>query len=176
MEIRSVRRGVTILAATTVALGALVTSALAATSSDSTTRSEQEGSVPAIATMWAAAWNGTDPQALSKLFTANGAYIDLAALATMEGTAQIAGWKSATDMLIGNVHITVAEAFRSGDHVAIETVYAGQIHGAPHAFAVPATTILEMDGKLIASDRDYYSLATLLKQSGLPADWTPTSP
>lgn len=60
-----------------------------------------------------------------------------------------------------------------GDHVAIETVYSGHIHGAPTPFAVPATTILELRAGLIASDRDYDNLATLLAQSGLPATWTP---
>jgi hypothetical protein len=33
--------------------------------------------------------------------------------------------------------------------------------------------ILELRQGLIVSDRDYYSLATLLAQSGLPATWTP---
>ena len=40
-------------------------------------------------------------------------------------------------------------------------------------FAVPTTTILELKDGQITSDRDYYSLATLLAQSGLPLTWTP---
>ena len=89
------------------------------------------------------------------------------------GRAGVAAWKQGTDQLIADVHLTITETFRSGDHVAIETIYSGHIHGAPKPFAVPTTTILELKDGQITSDRDYYSLATLLAQSGLPLTWTP---
>jgi uncharacterized protein (TIGR02246 family) len=170
MQTRPLRRGLTLLVAMTVSVGLLGATAFATSGS---ARAEPQTRTPAIATEWAAAWNGTSPQALANLFTPDATYTDLAAGASLTGQDQIAGWKSGTDQLIANVHISITEAFRSGDHVAIETVYSGQINGAPHPFSVQATTILEMDGKLIASDRDYYNLATLLTQSGLPLTWTP---
>jgi uncharacterized protein (TIGR02246 family) len=169
MKLNTLSRRFAALAAAGAAVIALSTTAFAATSP----RPAQAPTAPAIATDWAAAWNGDSPQALSNLFTPDATYTDLAIGATMNGRDQIAEWKLRTDELIANVHVTVTEAFRSGDHVAIETVYSGQVHGAPRAFAVPVTTILEMRGNRIASDRDYYNLAALLAQSGLPATWTP---
>jgi len=41
----------------------------------------------------------------------------------------------------------------------MESVYSGHIRGAPTAFAVPTTTILELRHGLTASDRDYHNLA-----------------
>jgi hypothetical protein len=170
MQIRPVKRALTLVLITTASVGMLGTTALAASNS---ARSEPQTRTPVIATAWAEAWNGTSPQALADLFTPDGTYTDLAAGASLTGRDQIAGWKSGTDQLIADVHISVTEAFRKGSHVAIESVYSGQIYGAPHAFSVPETTILEMDGKLIASDKDYYNLGTVLTQSGLPLTWTP---
>ena len=144
-----------------------------AVSQDSHAAAADHQHLPKIVDKWARAWNGTDPRALGSLFTANGVYIDYGVNKTSTGREQVTAWKAGTDQLISGVHIKVLGAFRSGDNVAIETIYSGQINGAPHAFAVNATTILELrDGK-IASNRDNYSLATLLAQSGLPADWTP---
>ncbi|WP_285483800.1 nuclear transport factor 2 family protein [Amycolatopsis sp. NBRC 101858] len=126
-----------------------------------------------IVAAWASAWSGTDPQALARLFTADATYTDFAVNVVSTGQEGVASWKQRTDLLIADVHVVVKESFRSGDHVAIETVYSGHIHGAPTPFAVPTTTILELRHGLIAVDKDYYSLATVLAQSGLPADWTP---
>jgi ketosteroid isomerase-like protein len=126
-----------------------------------------------VATAWASAWSGTDPHALARLFTSDATYTDLAVQVVREGQDGVVEWKRRTDRLIADVRVTVNASFRSGDQVAIETTYAGHIHGAPTPFAVPATTILRLRHGLIASDRDYYNLATVLAQSGLPLTWTP---
>ncbi|HEY2314619.1 MAG TPA: nuclear transport factor 2 family protein [Streptosporangiaceae bacterium] len=128
---------------------------------------------PKIVEEWAAAWNSNDPRAMANLFTPDGTYTDLAANFVSTGQTAIAEWEQRTDLLIADVHITITEAFRSGNHIAAETIYSGHINGAPNSFAVPATTIFELDGNLISSDRDYYNLATVLAQSGLPLTWTP---
>ncbi|MFB7620374.1 hypothetical protein [Kitasatospora sp. NPDC056181] len=72
-------------------------------------------------------------------------------------------------------------AHRGGGRITVETVYAGHLRGAPEAFAVPMTTVLDLDGHgRIGSDQDqdqdHDSLAKLLTRSGLPADWTPPTP
>jgi hypothetical protein len=127
---------------------------------------------PKIAREWATAWNSTDTTLLAKLFTQNGVYTDYALGKTMTGTEDITGWKVGTDERIADVHVTILNAFQSGDHVAIEATYAGHVNGAPTPFAVPITTILELDRGKIASDHDNYSLSSVLAQSGLPADTT----
>ncbi|MFI9273362.1 nuclear transport factor 2 family protein [Kitasatospora sp. NPDC052896] len=129
---------------------------------------------PRIVTDWACAWNGTDSQALGALFTADGTYTDLGVGVTFHGRQEIAGWKARADSLIDNVHVTVRAAHRDGERITVEAVYAGHLKGAPKPFAVPMTTLLDLDDRgRITSDQDHYSLATVLTQSGLPADWTP---
>jgi ketosteroid isomerase-like protein len=131
--------------------------------------------LPEIAIAWAAAWNGASAEALGALFTADGTYTDHAINVTMTGQEQISGWKARTNAMIDDAKVTLTTAYRAGDRVTIEAVYAGHIKGAPTPFAVPMATLLETRGDLlIASDQDYYSLSSVLAQSGLPADWTPS--
>ncbi|MGW9453402.1 DEAD/DEAH box helicase family protein [Streptomyces sp. NPDC055632] len=40
---------------------------------------------------------------------------------------------------------------------------------------VPIAALLNLDHGQIDREQDYYSLSTVLSQSGLPADWTPAS-
>ncbi|WP_328923720.1 nuclear transport factor 2 family protein [Streptomyces sp. NBC_00190] len=130
---------------------------------------------PRIVTAWASAWNGTDPQALGALFTTDGIYTDEAVAVTFRGREEIAGWKARADTHIDNVHVTIRATRLERDRVTVRAVYSGHLKGAPKPFAVPMTTVLDLDKNhcRITSDRDHYSLATVLTQSGLPADWTP---
>jgi ketosteroid isomerase-like protein len=126
-----------------------------------------------IATAWASAWSGTDPHALARLFTDDATYTDFALDIVSEGRDGVARWKQGTDQVIAEARATVKASFRSGDRVAIEAVYSGHIHGAPTPFAVPIATILRLRDGLITVNGDYYSLAAVLAQSGLPATWSP---
>lgn len=130
-------------------------------------------SVDPIATAWAEAWNGTDPERLGALFTKNGSYTDQAVGVTMHGREQVSGWKARTDLFIDDAHAAIGAAYRAEGRLTVESIYSGHIKGAPAPFAVPMATILDLDGELIAADRDYYSLNAVLAQSGLPADWQP---
>ncbi|MFJ7591198.1 nuclear transport factor 2 family protein [Streptomyces sp. NPDC097617] len=160
-------RAMTVLTATAV-LGATASTAAYAAQSDARR-------TPGIVSAWARAWNGTEPQALGALFTVDGTYTDEAVSATFRGRKEISGWKARADSLIDNVHVTVRTTRVEGHRVTVRAVYAGHLKGAPKPFAVPMTTVLDLDrnGCRIASDKDHYSLATVLAQSGLPADWTP---
>lgn len=131
--------------------------------------------VDPIATAWAEAWNGADPERLGALFTEDGTYTDQAVGVTMHGREQVSGWKARTDQFIADVHAAVGAAHRADGCIIVESIYSGQIKGAPAPFAVPMATVLDLglDGALIAADRDYYSLNAVLAQSGLPADWQP---
>ncbi|MFD4739712.1 nuclear transport factor 2 family protein [Streptomyces virginiae] len=131
-----------------------------------------------VAAAWARAWNGTDPRALGALFTADGTYTDEAVGVTFRGRTEIAGWKARADTLIDDVHVTVRSARLDGDRITVRAVYSGHLKGAPGSFAVPMTTELDLDRAhcRIVADQDHYSLATVLAQSGLPADWTPPTP
>jgi steroid delta-isomerase-like uncharacterized protein len=165
---------VTILAAAAIGLTGVATAqagtATKAAPTAQTTHSVQNHqSEPRIAREWAAAWNSSDTTLLAKLFTKNAVYIDYALGKTMIGHEQITAWKVGTDERIAEVHVTIVDAFQSGDHVAMEMTYAGHVNGAPNAFAVRLTTILDLDHGKISGDRDNYNLSTILAQSGLPA-------
>ncbi|WP_405889277.1 nuclear transport factor 2 family protein [Streptomyces sp. NBC_00133] len=149
--------------------------ALCATASTASAAQDTNRRAPRIVTAWARAWNGTNPQALGALFTADGTYTDEAVAVTFRGRKEIAGWKARADTLIDNVHVTIRATHLEGDRITVRAVYSGHLKGAPKPFAVPMTTLLGLDKNhcRIASDRDHYSMATVLAQSGLPADWTP---
>ncbi|WP_046776815.1 nuclear transport factor 2 family protein [Streptomyces yangpuensis] len=149
--------------------------ALCATASAAHAAQDTGRPAPRIVTAWADAWNGTDPRALGALFTADGTYTDEAVAVTFRGRKEISGWKARADSLIDNVHVTVRTTRVEGHRVTVRAVYSGHLKGAPKPFAVPMTTILDLDRNRcrITSDKDHYSLATVLSQSGLPADWTP---
>ncbi|MER6450850.1 nuclear transport factor 2 family protein [Streptomyces venezuelae] len=151
------------------------TASLCATASTAYAAQHTDRRTPGIAAAWARAWNGTDPQALGALFTADGVYTDEAVGATFRGRQEIAGWKARADTLIENVHVTIRTTRLDGDRITVRAVYSGHLKGAPKPFAVPMTTQLDLDRShcRIASDEDHYSLAAVLAQSGLPADWTP---
>lgn len=165
------------LAATAAAVASIVpaqaaTAAKATSIEQTLSRNQNHQTVPRIARDWADAWNSSDTTFLATLFTKNGVYVDYALGKTMIGHEEITGWKVGTDQRIADVHVTVLNAFESGDHVAIEATYAGHVNGAPTPFAVPITTVLDLDHGKIASNHDNYSLSSVLAQSGLPADTT----
>ncbi|MFC9815299.1 nuclear transport factor 2 family protein [Streptomyces virginiae] len=164
-------RAVTVLAA---AAALCVTASTASTASTHPSR-DTDRRTPRIVTAWAGAWNGTDPRALGALFTAAGTYTDEAIGVTFRGRKEISGWKARADSLMADVHVTVRATRVEGDRVTVRAVYSGHLKGAPKPFAVPMTTVLDLDAHhcRIESDQDHYSLATVLSQSGLPADWTP---
>jgi limonene-1,2-epoxide hydrolase len=176
---RHLALGLAGLAAAAAALASIVPAqaAPAANTEHVLSSAQDHQNVPTIARNWAAAWNSTDTTLLAKLFTTNGVYTDYALGKTMTGHEEITAWKVGTDQRIADVHVTILDAFQSGDHVAIEATYAGHINGAPTPFAVPITTILDLDHGKITTNHDNYSLSSVLAQSGLPADTTsaPTS-
>ncbi|MFJ4651810.1 nuclear transport factor 2 family protein [Nocardia sp. NPDC088792] len=153
--------------AAAVALGLTATAVLAACDSD---KPKAEGT-PAIAADWGAAWKDSNPQHLAGLFTQDGArYSDHAFGRTYNGRDGIAQWAINTHQFVQGANIKVDNAFGTADQVAISWTFTGQLAGAPKPFSVPAVAVLKMRGKEIVTDDDYYNLADVLHQSGLPAD------
>ncbi|MFI9275233.1 nuclear transport factor 2 family protein [Kitasatospora sp. NPDC052896] len=158
------------------AMTTLIGAAAVATALTSTAAAAQPAKqhLPRIVSSWAAAWNGTDPQALGALFATDGTYTDQAVGVTFHGRQEISGWKARADSSIDNVHVTVRAAYHDGDHITIEAIYSGHLKGAPKPFAVPMATLLDLDShRQITSNQDYYNLNAVLTQSGLPTNWTP---
>ncbi|MEV8373442.1 nuclear transport factor 2 family protein [Kribbella sp. NPDC056861] len=124
-----------------------------------------------IVGQWESAWTKNQPAKMAALFTRDAVYTDLAFGAEWHGQAEIGNWVTKTHAVIKNTKVTVHSSFSSGNQIAIEWTFSGVMPGATKPFAVPATTIIKLRGEKIVSNSDYYNLAALLKQSGLPADW-----
>ena len=131
--------------------------------------------VAPIVTQLAAAWNGNRPADMAALFTTDATYDDLAFQASWRGTDQIAQWVGLTHSAIDRPDVRIDTAFRSGDRLAVTWTFSGQVRGAPRAFSVPVTTIMQLRDEQILHNSDYYNLSALLRQSGLPADWDPSA-
>jgi steroid delta-isomerase-like uncharacterized protein len=133
--------------------------------------------VPRVVREWAAAWNTGDPERMAGLFTEDGAYEDHAFQVVFRGKDGIAQWVSITTGAIDDTHVEVTEAFRSGDRIAVQWTFSGKdtaggLGGQPptgESFSVPAASVFEMEGNKIRRVDDYYNLADLQRQLGLPS-------
>lgn len=138
--------------------------------------------IPHVAAAWAKAWNNADPRAMASLFAKNGVYQDNAFQVAMTGPQGAATWVDITGKSIANAHVRLVDAFQRGDRIAIRWEFSGTDTGAfakdrpatGKSFTVPATTIIDLKHGKIQQLTDYYNLADLLRQVGLPAGvWTP---
>lgn len=75
--------------------------------------------------------------------------------------------------MIDDVRVELVHAFRDGDSMAVQSFYSGHLEGAPRPFRVPMATVQRLRGNLVVDDTDHYNLADVLRQSGLPENWTP---
>ncbi|WP_328606626.1 nuclear transport factor 2 family protein [Amycolatopsis sp. NBC_00345] len=163
----AIRRSVTTTIAASV-LGIAALGGLAACGSGDDNGSK---GTPEIAAKWDAAWNNADPKAVSELFVKDGArYTDHAFQKTSNGTDGVTAWAARTHQYVHNAGLKVTNSFAGGDQVTLQWTFTGQMEGAPKPFSVPAVAVLKMQGDKIVSDDDYYSVADILKQSGLPAN------
>lgn len=132
---------------------------------------------PRVVKQWAAAWNAGSPERMAALFTEDGVYEDHAFQVVFRGRDGVAQWVSITTGAIDDTHVEVTGAFRSGDRIAVQWTFsgtdsAGGLGGQPptgKSFSVPAASIFEMKGNKIRRVDDYYNLADLLRQLGLPS-------
>ena len=140
-------------------------------------------SVPRIVTAWADAWNSAEPERMAALFTHDAIYEDFAFQGSFRGKDGVAQWVSITHQGIPDAHVEIVDAFRSGNRVAVRFIFTGtpvafgpDIPSTGESFSVPATSIFEMEGRRIHRVSDYYNLADLLRQVGLPSGpWVPPS-
>lgn len=136
-------------------------------------------SLPNLVAKWADAWNNCDPMAMAGLFTADGIYDDLAFQERSEGSKGISNWVEGTCKNIVHGHVTILDTVQGDDQIAVQWIFdgtppAGTPMATGQSFSVPVLTLLRTKGGLIQHDSDYYNLADLLRQLGIPAGpWAP---
>lgn len=160
--------GTVAFAPTTAATTAVTLTAVSTTTAGGTHSDPQE--IPDIAAEWAQAWNNADPQQLAALFTDDARYTDHAFGPTFTGRDGVANWAAITGEGVTGLTVTITSAFQDDDQVAVRWTFDGHVAGAPKPFSVPVATILQLRDDKIASCDDFYNLAAVLRQSGLPAD------
>jgi len=112
---------------------------------------------------------------MAALFTEDGVYEDLAFQIASSGLKPIADWISVGAEHLPDLKIEITDAFELGDRVALRwTFFAtplllGSIPGTGKPFSVPAASIFEMREGKIAKVQDFYNLADVLRQLGIPS-------
>ncbi|GMA28861.1 SgcJ/EcaC family oxidoreductase [Arenivirga flava] len=164
-----------IAAATVLASAAVLTacSSQVSTSPPPASSAQPEVAVEELVSQWVAAWESGDAEGMAELFTEDGVYVDNAFSAEQVGQEQVAQWVQLTHQGFADADAEVHDVIASAEGIAISWTFSAHMRGAPSAFSVPATTHMELDGGLIERNTDTYNLADLLRQSGLPAEYTP---
>lgn len=163
---------IAVLSACSTAVPVPEASPAAAVSSSVAGAGETTDDLHPVAQEWLAAWLTDDPARMGAMMTPDGVYEDFSSEVAWTGPEQVAQWVTMTHEGIADVGGTITDSFHVDDRIAIVWSFSGQLRGAPQPFSVTATTIIQLDGDRVARISDYYSLATLLRQSGLPADTT----
>ncbi len=174
-------------AVTALGLGLAAGTGRLATSADAqpATPPPTPTSVPPIVAHWVAAWEAGDGTGVAALFTEDGLYEDLAFEAYNVGHEEVGQWVTITTHALSAIRAEVVHVVQGDGRIAFEWVFSGEqtgpfpgdIPATGRAFSVRALSTFEMEGDLIRHASDFYNLATLFRQLGLPVDgYVPAGP
>jgi steroid delta-isomerase-like uncharacterized protein len=155
--------------------------------SSGTRPGKREGAAmaPEVVQRWADAWNTASPERMAALFTDDGVYEDFAFQARFQGKEGVALWVTITNASVRDARVELIDAFGVGDRAAARWIFSGTDTGAfardlpptGRSFSVRVASFFELEGGLIRRVGDYYNLADLLRQIGLPSGaYVPPSP
>jgi len=126
------------------------------------------------------AWNAHDPAAVARHMAASAIYEDVALGRVLHGPTEIAKFVEEATRSSSDFRFEVVSLFTAGSNYANEWVMLGTndraLPGVPatgRSFRVRGASVGKLDSSgLIVENRDYYNLAELLTQLGIP----PTAP
>jgi steroid delta-isomerase-like uncharacterized protein len=126
------------------------------------------------------AWNAHDPAAVARHMADNAVYEDVALGRVLHGPSEIAKFVEEATRSSSNFRFEVVSLITTGSDYANEWVMLGTndraLPGVPatgRSFRVRGASVGKLDSSgLIVENRDYYNLAELLAQLGIP----PTAP
>ena len=130
------------------------------------------------------AWNAHDPAAVARHMAASAIYEDVALGRVLHGPTEIAKFVEEATRSSSDFRFEVVSLFTAGSNYANEWVMLGTndraLPGVPatgRSFHVRGASVGKLDSNgLIVENRDYYNLAELLTQLGLPPTATPPTP
>ena len=126
------------------------------------------------------AWNAHDPAAVARHMADDAVYEDVALGRVLHGPSEIAKFVEEATRSSSNFRFEVVSLITTGSDYANEWVMLGTndraLPGVPatgRSFRVRGASVGKLDSSgLIVENRDYYNLAELLTQLGIP----PTAP
>ena len=127
------------------------------------------------------AWNAHDPAAVARHMAASAIYEDVALGRVLHGPSEIAKFVDEATRSSSDFRFEVVSLFTEGNNYANEWVMLGTndraLPGVPatgRSFHVRGASVGTLDSNgLIVENRDYYNLAELLTQLGVPTSATP---
>jgi steroid delta-isomerase-like uncharacterized protein len=122
-----------------------------------------------IAAKWAAAWNSHDPEKVVALFAENGVYEDIPFGSTNRGTAALRKYAADYFAAVPDMKTTVTSSSVKNGGGYLEWVFSGTdvgLYKTGKPFSLRGVSIIVTKNGRVTSDRDYYDLASLMKQVG----------
>jgi steroid delta-isomerase-like uncharacterized protein len=123
------------------------------------------------------AWNSLDPQRVVDVLTDDHVYEDVTFAVVCRGAAETRGFFEGAYSAFPDIHFTLTSAAADAERAALEWTmtgtHRGDLPGLPATgkpFSVRGSTIFEIAAGKISAVRDYWDLATLLRQVGLMAE------
>lgn len=123
---------------------------------------------------YAAAWSARDVQQVLSFFTDDCVYEDIALGRVNRGKEELKAFLSETFAAFPDFTIEPKTPFMGGNWVGLEWVmsgtHKGDIPGLPatgKSFSIRGVSIVEMAGDKIKNSRDYWDMATFLRQIGV---------
>ena len=142
----------------------------------------QNRPLPRLVRLWAQAWNTGDADLLASLFTPDGAYVDHAFQNTFRGQDRVRLSMQYTLIGVPDARVVVLEALQCGNHAVVRWTFSGTYatvepfsQGDPRGrfFSVPVLSYFTLAGDRIAIVEDFFNLADMMRQLGLPVPYTP---
>jgi len=128
---------------------------------------------------WAQRWNAGDAAGMEELCTVDCSYRDRAFQTHFTGREGVAEWMRITQSHIPDLHIELLAAFGDEQQAMARYTLSGTFgpdHSfdagyevADHTFAVPGASYFTVRQGRIHAVEDFYNLADLMRQLGLPA-------
>ena len=123
------------------------------------------------------AWNSLDPQRVVDVLTEDHIYEDVTFAVVCRGAAETRGFFEGAYSAFPDIHFTLTSAAADAERAALEWTmtgtHQGDLPGLPATgkpFSVRGSTVFEIAADKICAVRDYWDLATLLRQVGLMAE------
>jgi steroid delta-isomerase-like uncharacterized protein len=127
-----------------------------------------------FAEAWAAAWSSGDPDRLLVLFTEDCVYEDVTLGAVNRGSEELRAFASGFMGGVPDFKVELTSSFGTGDRLSAEWrmtgTHTGDLPNMPatgRKFDLRGASVFELEGDKGNACRDYWDMATLLKQLGL---------